>query len=279
VRSGSSSAGDAATLDFPQLTDTKTHPAGDITEFISSFSNDVLFLAFADHFCREDGDTEEEKIFHTYCHATLLDSILQDKPQTLQTHLTLYRYRTMSPRSRYHNLRLQDLKFAAEFYKIVYDRRFSGRSENNHRPPLIREGTVLGALHSLDERLNTIRAHPQFPATLCRYASGEEIIPTEGISAQNLAWYLLRENVPGSTILALLKGLAQEAHAQCLSHPPPQGIVSESNMYASATDTQTLDIGIKEVLHSAGGKMINATGAGWSVRSLDEIIEAWKVDC
>lgn len=281
VRSGSSS-GDAATLDFPQLTDTKTHPAGDLTEFISSFSNDVLFLAFADHFSREDGDTDEEKIFHTYCHAALLDSILQDKPQTLQTHLTLYRYRTMSPRSRYHNLRLQDLKFAAEFYRMVYDRRFSGRSENNHRSPLIRESTVSGALYSLDERLNDIRNHPQFLATLCRYACGAELIPSGDITSQQLAWYLLRENVPGSTILALLKGLAQEAHAQCLGLPPPQGIASASDTgggaSATATDTRHLDAGIKEVLHGAGSKMINATGAGWSVRSLDEIIDAWKLD-
>ena len=281
VRSGSSSAGDAATLDFPQLTDMKIHPAGDLTEFISSFSNDVLFLAFADHFSREDGDTEEEKKFHAYCHAALLDSILQDKPQTLQTHLTLYHYRTMSPRSRYHNLRLQDLKFAAEFYKMVYDRRFSGRAENNQRLPLIRQSTVLGALHTLDERLNAVRNHPQFLATLCQYACGGEVVATEGISDQQLAWYLLRENVPGSTILALLKGLAQEAYAQCSTVPPPQGIASASgdgSAFATATDTEALNVGIKEVLHGAGSKMINATGVGWSVRSLEEIFEAWKLD-
>lgn len=281
VRSGSSSAGDAATLDFPQLTDTKTHPVGDLTEFISSFSNDVLFLAFADHFSRDAGDTEEEKIFHAYCHAALLDSILHDKPQTLETHLTLYRYRTMSPRSRYHNLRLQDLKFAAEFYKMVYDRRFSGRSENNPRPPLIRVSTVLGALHTVDEQLNAVRSHPQFLKMLCQYACGAEVVPTEGVSEQQLAWYLVRENVPGSTIVALLKGLAQEAHKQCMNLPPPAGIASlegRASGSVSAADTRTLDNGIKEVLHGAGAKMINATGAGWSVRSLEEIIEAWKLD-
>jgi anaphase-promoting complex subunit 1 len=178
-------------------------------------------------------------------------------------------------------LRLQDLKFVAEFYKMVYDRRFSGRSENNPRHPLIRQSTVLGALHTLDERLNAIRNHPQFLATLCRYASGGQVISTEGISDQQLAWYLVRENVPAATILALLKGLAQEAHAQCVSLPPPQGIAPSSDdgsMLATATDTEALDVGIKEVLHGAGSKMINATGAGWSVRSLEEIIEAWKLD-
>jgi len=181
----------------------------------------------------------------------------------------------MSRRSRYHNLRLQDLKFAAEFYKMVYDRRFSGLSENNPRPPLIRESTVLGALHTLDERLDAIRKHPQFLAILRQYAGGGEVIPTDEISDQQLAWYLIRDNVPGSTILALLKSLAQDAHAQCLTLPPPQGIADDDGM-ATEMDTRTLDVGIKQVLHGAGGKMINATGAGWSVRSLEEIIEAWK---
>lgn len=280
VRSGSSSAGDAATLDFPQLTDTKTHPAGDLTEFISSFSNDIIFLAFADYFSRDDGETDNERIFHAYCHATLLDSILQDKPQSLQTHLTLYRYRTMSTKSRYHNLRLQDLKFAAEFYKMVYDRRFSGRSENNPRPPLIRESTVSGALHSVDDRLNDIRNRPQFLADLSRYTRGMEILPKEDASSKHLAWYLLRENVPGSTILALLKELAQDAHAQCSSLPPPQGISHSDTSTQLPVDMaiRNLDVGIKEVLHGAGSKMINATGAGWSVRSLEEIITAWKLD-
>jgi len=59
VRSGFS--GDSVTLDFPQVTDTKIHPAGDLSEFITSFSNNVLFLAFADHFSREsEGEPPEE---------------------------------------------------------------------------------------------------------------------------------------------------------------------------------------------------------------------------
>lgn len=279
VRSGASSGGDAATLDFPQLTDIKTHPACDLTEFISSFSNDIIFLAFADHLVRESGETDGERIFHAYSHAVLLDSILQDKPQTLQTHLALYLYRTMSPRSRYHNLRVQDLKFTAEFYKILYDRRFSGRSENNPRPPLIRESTVMGALHSLDDRLNVIRDDPNFRTILGQYASGIDVAHTKDQSSQQLAWYLLRENVPGSAILALLKTLAQDAYAQCSNLAPPQGIAPSPADDPKLTKmrARNLDVGIKEVLHGAGSKMVNATGAGWSVRSLEDIIDAWKL--
>ena len=281
VRSGSSS-GDSATLDFPQLTDTKTHPAGDLSEFITSFSNNVLFLAFADHFARSEGETSEEKLFHAYCHAALLDSIMQDKPQTLQSHLTLYKYRNMTPKSRYFHLQLQDLRFTADFYSKVYERRFSGRAENNPRPPLIRDTTVLGALHALDQRLDLVRTHPKFVDYLGGYARGDTLVKTiireggidvekesldEEVLNQYLAWYLLRNGVPVSTLLVVLRGLARDAHAQCLGVPPPEGTL----------DGQALDVGIKEVLHATGTRMTAAIGSGWSVRSLNEIIEAWKI--
>uniref|UniRef100_A0A8H8CEQ4 Anaphase-promoting complex subunit 1 n=1 Tax=Psilocybe cubensis TaxID=181762 RepID=A0A8H8CEQ4_PSICU len=303
VRSGSSS-GDAATLDFPQLTDTKTHPAGDLSEFISSFSNNVLFLAFADHFSRAEdtaGGTHDERLFHTYCHAALLDSILQDKPQTLQAHLTLYFYRNMTPKSRYFHLRLQDLRFAADFYTKVYERRFSGRAENNARPGLVRDTTVQGVLHALDRRLDSVRTLPGFARYMGHYARGEHLPADpradyrlrpqihdepggdmawlsemrvereeelDGAAMERyLAWYLLRNGVPVSTLLAVLRQLAQDAHKQCLGVPPPEG----------TSDADGLDRGIKEVLHATGTKMTTALGSGWSVRSLNEIIDAWKI--
>lgn len=280
VRSGSS-AGDAATLDFPQLTDATTHPAGDLSEFITSFSNDVLFLAFADHLARGDeGFTDKERLFHKYCHAALLDSILQDKPQTLQSHLTLYLYRTMEPGSQYFNLRLQDLRFAADFYSKIYDRRFSGRANNNPRPPLIRDAALLGALNALDEQLEQVRKSETFLSVLGQYVRGEVVtstIPSDtpggdtskggnGIMRQ-LGWYLLRNGVPVSTLLVVLKQLAQDAHQQCLGVPPPEG----------TNDAALLDLGIKEVLHGTGTKMTTALGSGWSAKSLDEIVRIWGV--
>lgn len=285
VRSGSS-AGDAATLDFPQLTDTQTHPASDLSEFITSFSNDVLFLAFADHLARDDdGFTEQEQLFHKYCHAALLDSILQDKPQTLQSHLTLYTYRTMDPRSQYFNLRLQDLRFAADFYSKIYDRRFSGRANNNPRPPLIRDTAVLGALYALDKRLEAVRKSESFLKALGQYAKGETVtgsrVPDvsgggvsrneegyEGLGImRQLGWYLLRNGVPVSTLLVVLRQLAQDAHKQCLGAAPPEG----------TDDAALLDLGIKEVLHGTGTKMTTALGSGWSAKSLDEIIHVWGI--
>jgi anaphase-promoting complex subunit 1 len=266
VRSGSS-AGDAATLDHPQLSDAMTHPASDLSQFITSFSNDVLFLAFADHFSRDDGQTVAERLFHTYCHASLLDSILQDKPQTLQSHLTLYRYRIMAPSSRYFHLNLQDLRFATDFYSKIYDRRFSGRTENNARPPLIRETTVSGVLHALDRQLDTVRALPEFLVAMGQYARGEVVDNPSPEISQSLAWYFLRNGVPVSTLLSVLRDLARDAYFQCLGAPLPDG----------TSEAETLDQGIREVLHGTGTKMTTALGSGWSIRCIDEIITAWKI--
>ncbi|TFK37677.1 hypothetical protein BDQ12DRAFT_713446 [Crucibulum laeve] len=293
VRSGSST-GDAATLDYPQLKDTKTHPASDLSEFITSFSNDILFLAFADHFSRHEGDTPEESLFHTYCHAALLDSILQDKPQTLQTHLTLYLYRNMQPTSRYFHLRLQDLRFASDFYSRVYERRFGGRQDvAAPRPPLVRDTTVLGAMHAIDERLEEVRNRPEFVEILRRYVTGVvlfvEGVPTDPVQVRELAWYLGRNGVPVAAVLVALHRMAHQMHAQCVSNlvgvgagegvpmegatnPTVEGAVSPP---VGPVDMRALEGGIKEVLYATGSKMTTVMGTGWSVRSLEEILKAW----
>ncbi|KAF7300244.1 APC1-C domain-containing protein [Mycena kentingensis (nom. inval.)] len=249
-----SSTGEAATLDFPQLTETKVHPAGDLSEFITSFSNDTLFLAFADHMAREMGETDAERLLHTFSHANLLDSILQGKPQTLQSHLTLYRYRMMSPRSRYFQMYLQDLRFASDFYSKVYERRFSGRRENNYRIPLIRESTVSGALFALDNQLDSVRAQPDLLAALGCYARGEKISVDETTSpnlSELLAWYMLRNCVPVSTLLLILKDLARDSYQRCLDAPPPNG---SGNM-------AKVEQAIKEVLAACGTKLSTAYAA------------------
>ncbi|KAJ7058266.1 hypothetical protein C8F01DRAFT_1027798 [Mycena amicta] len=265
-----SSTGEAATLDFPQLTQTKVHPAGDLSEFITSFSNDTLFLAFADHMARDTGETDAERLLHAYSHANLLDSILQGKPQTLQSHMTLFRYRMMSPTSRYFHLYLQDLRFASDFYSKIYERRFSGRKDNNFRIPLIRDNTVSGALYALDKQLDVVRSKPEFLAALGRYARGEKVDVDEQNSpniAQLLAWYMLRNSVPVSTLLLILKDLASDSYQRSMTLPPPDG----------STQAALLQQGIKEVLHATGTKLTTALGSGWSERSLNEIVDGWTL--
>jgi anaphase-promoting complex subunit 1 len=265
VRSGGSTA-DAATLDNPHLADLETQQTGDLAKFITSFSNETLFLGAADHLCRGEGATPDERTFAAYCHAALLDSLLQDKPRTLQTHLTLYKYRTMTPRSRYFHLRLHDLRFLSEFYGKTFDRRFSGRAENNPRPPLLRETAVGGALLTLDGLLDAVRGAPEFSRAFAQYARGEPVQPTSEDVSRALGWYLLRNTIPVSTLLAVLKGLAEQAHRQCIGAAPPIG----------TNDADKLDQGIKEVIHATGSQFTTAIGSGWSMRSLDEIVRAWS---
>ncbi|KAI0743730.1 hypothetical protein C8Q80DRAFT_1272379 [Daedaleopsis nitida] len=270
VRSGSS-VGDAATLDFPRASDAKSHPANDLHEFIAFSSNDPLFLAFADRFCQGDGETPEERQFQSYCHAALLDSIVQDKPQTLQSHVSVFHLRAMSPDSAYFTLRLQDLRFAADFYSKIFDRRFSGRSENNPRPPLIRENTLLGTLYLLDAKLEPIRASNLLKSLLARYARGEGI-PTqpegsaEWVACLQLSWYLQRNSVPVASVLDVLRSLAHDAHGQLAALPPPHG----------TPNTAVLDQGLKELLHATGTQLSTTMGSGWTMRSLDEVIGAWS---
>lgn len=263
-----SSAGDAATLDFPQLTSTKIHPAGDLSEFITSFSNDIEFLAFADHFSRQDEHAPpEEQIFTKYCYTTLLDSILQDKPQTLRSHLLLYQYRIMPTSSPYFALRLQDLRFAVDFYGHVYGDSFSGKRENNPRPSLLRHSTASSVLYSMDKKLEALTRTPQFQEVLRQYANGHAIssdmwgqFPQEIIS-----WYLLRNGVPSSSLLGVLKTLAIDAHSMCKVAPPPDG----------TTDIEALNQGIKEVVHATGGRLAASWGSGWSRTSVEEVMRAW----
>ncbi len=269
VRSGSST-GDAATLDFPHLTDVDSHKASDLHHFISSFSNDVFFLAFADRFCRDDGETKDERLFQAYCYATLLDSILQDKSSTIQSHLTLHRYRKMSPRSRYFNLSLQDLRFGTEFYNKVYDRRFSGRSENNPRPPLLRETTFAGCLDVIDEQQEALLDDDVLKELVRQYVQGEGITTSEQGSAawrasETLSWYLQRHNVPVSTLLGALKSLTFSSRRSSFSSEP-QGTKDES----------IVDEGIKEVLHATGTQIAASLGSGWSIRSVEETFGIWS---
>lgn len=168
-------------------------------------------------------------------------------------------------------MRLQDLRFAVDFYGKLYDRRFSGRSESNARAPLIREGTLSGTLYALDQQLEIVRTNPAFLSALGAYARAE-VIPTTAVDtiplgASAIAWYLLRNNVPVSTLLGVLQVLAQRAHAACVDLPTPEG---------SAGDTAALERGIREVLHATGTQMTTTLGSGWATRSLDEILQVWR---
>lgn len=295
VRSGPSSS-DSAILDFPEAIQVKEMPGGDISEFITSFSNNIEFLAFADYMCRRSSNNngingggevdEDEMLFHSYCYSALLDCIMQDKPQMLKMHLLLYHYRRASPESKQFNLLFHDMRLAADFYGRVFERKFSGKSDNNGRPSLVRDTAVSGALHSMEAPLEATRRTEAFLRMLGRYVrneqvrlSDEELVPPPPSSGEQrptisltrnlegekrleriLSWYLLKDNMPTPVVLGLLKELAQEARAQCLRDAGPQ---------VDPKKIAQLEMGIQEAMHIAGTKMVSQH-AHWSTRSLDE---------
>jgi len=84
--------------------------------------------------------------------------------------------------------------------------------------------------------------------------------------AKDLAWYLQQNGVPPSGVLVFLRDLARKAHEQCLGAQGPEG----------TTDAETLDEGIREVLHVTAASVAGNLGQGWSTRSLNEILRLWN---
>ncbi|TCD69009.1 Anaphase-promoting complex subunit 1 [Steccherinum ochraceum] len=281
--------GDSATLDFPHLTSMSNTSTSDLHQFIPSFAMDTFYLAFAERFCRDDGVTEHERIFQAYCHAALLDSILQDTTGTVQTHITLHRYRSLAPtvrrsRTRFFNVHLHDLQFLADFYLRVYDKRFSGKTENNARSSLIRQTTLLSVLHVLDGKLDELRKDPAFLRMLHAYAHGRGIqdasaIPPDATSSQYIfAWYLLRNHVPVSIVLALLPGFIATSRDRSLTTARPTNIPGPTpNINRNdEPNVRILDEGIRTVLHRAANAISPGLGSGWSMGSLEEVMSAWR---
>ncbi|KAI5119343.1 hypothetical protein M0805_004020 [Coniferiporia weirii] len=272
VRSGMST-GDAATLDFPQLTDTTAHPASDIQHYITSHTNDITFIAFADRFCRADGNTEEEKIFNAFCHAALLDCIIQDKPQMLSSYLALYRARIMSPQSRYFQLVQQDLVHVDDFYGKLFERRFSGRPEGITRPSLLRENSVAGTLLAVDKKLRTTAQQPDFQKALRAYVLNQAASEDMRNSTQHpdverdLAWYLQRHAVPYAPYFPVLRGLAAETLAKH-DVKPLQGS-------ADARSPGSFEQGVKLVMHASVTGLVRPFGS-WSIESFDDVLQIWK---
>ncbi|KAF7360728.1 Importin N-terminal domain-containing protein [Mycena venus] len=179
---------------------------------------------------------------HVATHMSLELLILGGGRFTLlgQSHLTLFRYRMIAPE-------LAILPHPSTGLVIR-----SRLLQQDIRPAI---HTVSGALYTLDKQLDVVRTKPEFLAALRLYARGEPVLVDERMSpniSQHLAWYMLRNSVPVSTLLLVLKDLANEAYTQCLGQPLPDG----------TDDTATLEQGIKEVLHAIGMKLTTGAGIG-----------------
>lgn len=290
VRSGAGGPGDGQILDFARMTDEPLDRDRDISEFITSFSNNVSFLAFADALCRseEEDASEKERALHGYAHAALLDCILQDKPQTLQAHMALYYARHADPQAKGYNLLYHDMRFANDFYSRVYEKSYSGKAENNPRPGLLRDSQFTGALLSMETPLDEIRETTQFKKVLGRYIRNEPVrLTPEEMAAQEegeevrdaeverkleqmLSWYLLKNSVPNPEVLMLLSEMMQMWKQKCLE---------SMGANVDARKAKLMDIGLREAAHLAGSRLMNSfmSSGGWSARSVEEVFEAWDL--
>ncbi|KAH8830535.1 hypothetical protein DL96DRAFT_1668350 [Flagelloscypha sp. PMI_526] len=272
------SAGDAAMLDFPHPRSSDNPASEDLSDFLSSGVHDIHFLAFADHFCRPEGVTESERLFDSFCLSLLWDCLLHDKRTTMQSHLSLFSGRMMTPSNEAFHMRLHDLSFASFFYGTIQPRAnaqlhlqdSANASPNQPRQPrplkdfLLRDSTVHATIHSMDLRLTTAKATSQYllPA-LEQYVCGQSasVVNNSKQAAQELAWYLVRHGVPHASVMSALRALVKEGYSSTI-RALPQGDDTEA----------ILRTAIKEVLHLAGNKMSSSLGSGWSVQSLEDIL-------
>jgi len=140
------------------------------------------------------------------------------------------------------------VQFATEFYSKVYDREFSGRSENNPRPGLVRDVTILGVLGAMEAKVESVLRQgggAGWERMFRRYVLGGGVpsySPSlnsdekEGYAlSRALSSYLLRHNVPFSTFLITLKALFLTSRSISLSLLP-----SSSSSAPSAASTSDM---------------------------------------
>lgn len=273
VRSGASS-GDAAILDNPQPSDAKSTSTAEFYQFMSSFSNEAFYVAFVDRFCQRDGD-QEELILSAFSHAAMLECLTLDRPHIIPTYLSIHFTRQAQPDSHpLLTLALRDLTWLDEFYKNIYDARFSGKGDNAPMPPLMRRPLLLAAERAVDARMPTLRADPDLREALRLYHRGEGIVlpaPTSSaerdrqVSLQrNLAFYLTRTNVPPSGVLAQMREEAQAMHRETM-----ESIRDRPEMKAE------MEQAIKGLLWNTGVLFAGGILRPWSMCALEECITHW----
>lgn len=276
VRSGASS-GDAAVLDNPRPSDARSPCAIEFFRFMSSFSNEALYVAFANRFCRvPDNDVnvdDEELIFAAFSQAAMLECLTLDRPHMLPTYLAIHLTRRRAGTglntligAGCTPLAVREHVWHDEFYKNIYDARFSGKSDNAALPPLMRRPMLLAVERDLELRSRALKQDPDLRIALRRYHRGEGVVfPRATTSAEHkaqkillrkLAFYLTRTNVPPPGVLERMKAEAETTLTLLAEH-------------GDGKDA------IKGLLWNTGVLFAGGVLRPWSIRSLDEVLESW----
>ncbi|KAJ1300671.1 hypothetical protein OPQ81_002319 [Rhizoctonia solani] len=173
VRAGAH-VGDPSALDFPDSAAPRSESAqADLQRFIVSFSNEPMFVAWADRLCRVPSDATRADVARTtYFHQALLECLTADKAQALPLHAGLhaltqtgvhpqqssldsshpnYPYASQRmPLAGHHTapgprtLVFRDIRFARDFYSQLFQS-FGGRVGEKSRVGLVK-GSLLGAV-------------------------------------------------------------------------------------------------------------------------------------
>jgi anaphase-promoting complex subunit 1 len=226
IRLGASS-GDAGILDNPKPSDTKSASATEFYQFISSFSNEAFYVAFVDQFCRSDGEEENELILSAFSHAAMLECLTLDRPHLIPTYLNIHLTRMARPKDTPQQaIALRNLTWLDEFYKTIYDSRFSGKGDNAPMPPLMWRPLLLAAECNSDAHLPQLCADPQVQAALRAYHCGEGVAFGAPMSSaerdarmrvvRQVVFYLMRTNMPPGGVLAHLREEVQATHGEIL---------------------------------------------------------------
>ncbi|CAE6438834.1 unnamed protein product [Rhizoctonia solani] len=175
VRAGAH-VGDPSALDFPDTAAPRSASAqADLQRFIASFSNEPMFVAWADRLCRVPSDATRADVARaTYFHQALLECLTADKAQALPLHAGLHALTQTGVRPQKSNLDsshpnypytaqrmslaghhtapgprtlvFRDIRFARDFYSQLFQS-FGGRVGEKSRVGLVK-GSLLGAVAS-----------------------------------------------------------------------------------------------------------------------------------
>ncbi|GJJ10443.1 hypothetical protein Clacol_004669 [Clathrus columnatus] len=275
VRSGASS-GDAAVLDNPKPSDVFSPSSAEFYQFISSFSNEAFYVAFADRFCRNDGTDEEELIFSAFSQAAMLECLTLDRAHMLPTYLSIHLTRRIP---HWTPLALRDLAWHDEFYKNIYDARFSGKSDNAALPPLMRRPLLLAAERDLELRMRDLRQNDNngdLKEGLKRYHCSEGLSLRTPVTAndykaqkellRNLGFFLTRTNIPPPSVLQRMRIEAEATSASLLQ--AAQAIPGKN---ANAMGEEA----VLGLLWNTGVLFAGGILRPWTIKALREVRESW----
>ncbi|KAF8335694.1 uncharacterized protein EI90DRAFT_2969281 [Cantharellus anzutake] len=302
-----SPVGDPSILDFPKqvlasaTASAQSSPStiwlprsfDDMRHFTTQSSNDPALLAFADRFCRHPGLNPAESMTTAYCQQSLLEVLSADKPQVLESLLTLYLARIKtSENTPQRPLQVKDVILAHDFYVLLF-RLHGGLADSTQRQPLLRIAALQATMAQLGTEVDALRRDAGFMACYRAYVRGEDIKTalastraSLGIDEETEEWtsavdlrtrkrqlslFLINERVPSAQTLYALRRLAMSALSEYRGHSGNPAGSDEPSRTDRYTSRNSLALVVQKTALSVGGNR----NAVWSLESVYEVLDFW----